>query len=81
MPRGSTATLTVSSGREQVPVSNVVGSDQSAAANLLGQAGFDTTTQTTSSDSVPKGSVIRTEPGAGTPLAKGSTVTLLVSSR
>nr|MDQ6927859.1 PASTA domain-containing protein [Actinomycetota bacterium] len=79
-PKGSTITLTTSSGREQVPVPNVVGRDQSAAANILGQAGFDTTTQTTSSDSVANGQVIRTEPGAGTPLAKGSTVTLIVST-
>ncbi len=79
-PKGSTVTLTVSTGREQVQVPNVVGRDQSAAANVLGQAGFDTSTQTTSSASVANGLVIRTEPGAGTPLAKGSTVTMIVST-
>jgi serine/threonine-protein kinase len=79
-PKGSTVTLTVSSGREQVPVPNVVGRDQSAAANILGQSGFDTSTQTTSSESVANGLVIRTEPTAGTPLAKGSTVTMIVST-
>lgn len=79
-PQGSTVTLTVSSGREQVPVPNVVGKEQSAAANILGQAGFDTSTQSTSSDTVATGSVIRTEPATGTPLAKGSTVTMIVST-
>ncbi|HUQ63215.1 MAG TPA: Stk1 family PASTA domain-containing Ser/Thr kinase [Acidimicrobiales bacterium] len=79
-PKGSTVTLAVSSGREQVPVPNVVGRDQSAAANILGQAGFDTSTQTSASDSVANGTVIRTEPGTGTPLAKGSTVTMIVST-
>jgi serine/threonine-protein kinase len=79
-PRGSTVTVTVSSGRQQVPVPNVAGRDQSAAANILGQAGFNVSTQTTSSDTVTAGSVIRTEPSAGTPLAKGSSVTMIVSS-
>lgn len=78
--KGATVTLTVSTGREQVQVPNVVGRDQSAAANILGQAGFNTSTQTTSSDSVANGLVIRTEPGTGTPLAKGSTVTMIVST-
>jgi serine/threonine-protein kinase len=76
----ATITLTISSGPEQVQVPSVTGQDQSAAANTLGQAGFKTTTQTTSSDSVANGLVIRTEPGAGTPLPKGSTVTMIVST-
>jgi serine/threonine-protein kinase len=79
-PKGSTVNLTVSSGPQQIQVPNVAGKDQSSAANILGQAGFNVSTQVTSSDSVPNGTVIRTEPGAGTPLAKGSTVTMIVSN-
>ena len=79
-PRGSTITLTVSSGREQVAVPNVVGREQSEAANILGRAGFTAAVRTENSDTVEVGRVIRTEPAAPTPLAKGSTVTLVVSA-
>lgn len=78
--KGSKVTLTVSSGREQVAVPNVVNRDQSDAANVLGQAGFTTSIQLQPSDTVPQGKVIRTDPAAPTPLTKGSTVTLIVSS-
>ncbi|HEX2191555.1 MAG TPA: Stk1 family PASTA domain-containing Ser/Thr kinase [Acidimicrobiales bacterium] len=79
-PKGSKVTIAVSSGREQVPVPNVAGRDQSEAANILGQAGFGTSTQVESSDTVPNGRVIRTDPSASTPTPKGSTVTVIVSS-
>ncbi|MFN2608065.1 MAG: Stk1 family PASTA domain-containing Ser/Thr kinase [Acidimicrobiales bacterium] len=79
-PPGSKVTLTVSTGREQVQVPDVTNADQSDAANRLGQAGFTTSVQLQASDTVPQGKVIRTAPSAGTPLAKGSTVALVVSS-
>jgi serine/threonine-protein kinase len=79
-PKGSKVTLIVSSGREQVAVPNVVGRDQSEAANILGQAGLTTAVDAQASDTVPAGRVIRTDPPAATPVKKGSTVTLLVSS-
>ena len=79
-PRGSRVTLTVSSGREQVAVPNVAGREQSDAANLLGRAGFTAAVRQESSDTVEAGRVIRTEPPSPTPLPKGSTVTLVVSS-
>ena len=79
-PKGSKVTLVVSSGREQVPVPNVVGREQSEAANVLGQSGFVTTVQTQTSESVEEGKVIRTDPASPTPLPKGSNVTLVVSS-
>ena len=79
-PKGSKVTIAVSSGREQVPVPNVAGRDQSEAANVLGQAGFATSTEAETSETVPSGRVIRTDPSAGTPAPKGSTVTLVVSS-
>jgi len=79
-PKGSKITIIVSSGPQQAPVPNVVGRDQSEAANILGQSGFTTSVQTQASDSVAEGKVIRTDPAAPTPLAKGSNVTLVVSS-
>jgi len=79
-PKGSKVTIIVSSGPQQAPVPNVVGRDQSEAANILGQSGFTTSVQSQSSESVAQGKVIRTDPAAPTPLAKGSNVTLVVSS-
>ncbi len=79
-PKGSTVTLTVSKGLEQITVPTVRGQTASDAANVLGQAGFRTTTRSEASSDVDPGDVIRTEPAAGTPLDRNSTVTLVVSS-
>jgi len=79
-PKGSTVTLTVSKGVEQIKVPDVRGRTEGDAANALGQAGFRTTTSTEPSDRTPAGSVIRTEPAAGTPLDRNATVSLIVSS-
>ena len=79
-PKGSNITLTVSKGVEQIPVPNVRGRSQSDAANLLGQAGFRTTSRTEASSDFDVGEVIRTDPASGTPLERNSVVTLIVSS-
>ncbi|HEX3622847.1 MAG TPA: Stk1 family PASTA domain-containing Ser/Thr kinase [Acidimicrobiales bacterium] len=79
-PKGSTVTLTVSKGPEQIVVPALRGRSQSDAANQLGQMGFRTVTRTEASSDVDPGDVIRTEPAAGTPLDRNSTVTLVVSS-
>jgi serine/threonine-protein kinase len=80
VPKGSDVTLTVSKGAAQVLVPNVGGRDAADAANQLGQLGFVTNSRTDNSNDVGSGKVIRTEPAAGTPLDKGSVVTLIVSS-
>ena len=79
-PKGSEVTLTVSSGKEKVAVPDVRNKDVGVAANELGQAGFKTVQQQESSETVGEGKVIRTSPAPGTPLERGSTVTLVVSS-
>jgi eukaryotic-like serine/threonine-protein kinase len=61
-------------------VPDVTNQDQATAAAALGAAGFQVTVQQAGSDTVPAGTVIGTNPPAGTPLAKGSPVTLIVSS-
>jgi serine/threonine-protein kinase len=73
--------LTISAGPAVVPVPDVSGKTVADASNVLGQAGFKvgTTTQEASS-TVDDGKVIRTDPGSGANLAKGSTVNLVVSS-
>ncbi len=72
--------LTVSSGLPEVPVPNVAGDDLATASNALGQAGFKVTSTQQSSTSVPVGKVIGTNPAAGTPVQKGATVQVIVSS-
>ncbi len=79
-PKGSTITLTVSKGVEQIKVPDVRGRTEGDAANQLGQAGFRTTTSSEPSDRTTAGAVIRTEPAAGTPLDRNATVSLIVSS-
>jgi serine/threonine-protein kinase len=77
---GSTVTLTVSQGPEEVRVPDVRSRDAADAANVLGQAGLRTSFRNEASSDVPAGKVIRTDPDATTTLPKGSTVTLVVSS-
>jgi serine/threonine-protein kinase len=63
-----------------VAVPGTTGQDPTAAAALLGQAGFQVTTAPTPSDTIPTGQVIGTFPPAGTQLPKGTSVALLVST-
>jgi len=79
-PKGSNVTLTVSKGLEQIAVPNVRGRTLNDAANLLGQAGFRTTSRNEPSEDFNRGEVIRTEPASGTPLERNGLVTLVVSS-
>jgi serine/threonine-protein kinase len=73
--------LVVATGKTQVPVPDVAGKTAADAANELGSVGqFKTTVVEEQSDTVAKGKVIRTEPPKDTPLEKGSTVTIVVSS-
>jgi serine/threonine-protein kinase len=80
LAKGKTVTLTVSSGPEQVSIPDEKGKDAATAANDLGNLGLKTAIKDEPSDTVDKGKVIRTEPGSGTKVDKGSTVTLVVSS-
>jgi serine/threonine-protein kinase len=79
-PKGSAVVLTVSSGREQVEIPEVAGREPAAAANLLGQRGFEVTTRQQASSDVDEGLVIGTDPAAGTRADRGSLVTLIISS-
>jgi serine/threonine-protein kinase len=78
---GTRPAVTVTVAREPaVPVPDVAGQDPFAAAATLGGASFQVQTVQTPSDTVPNGRVIGTDPGAGTPLPRGSAVKLLVST-
>jgi serine/threonine-protein kinase len=78
--KNSVVTITVSSGAGDVSIPNVVGLTASTASNQLGQAGFTVTTTSQSSSTTPSGSVISTNPTAGTKAAKGSAVAIVVST-
>jgi eukaryotic-like serine/threonine-protein kinase len=80
--QGDTIKLVVSAGPNQVSVPSVAGLPQaSAEANLKADAyGFVVTVQQEPSDTVAAGNATRTDPAAGTLVAKGSPIILYVSS-
>jgi len=80
LDKGSTVTLTVSSGPGQRDVPSVAGLSQSAAQSALRRSGFRAAVGSEASDKVAKGVAISTTPSAGTPLDAGSVVMLTVSS-
>ena len=80
LPRGSIVTVEFSSGAGEEEVPDVSGRSSSEAGNILGRAGFEASFEDEESSDVPEGQVIRTDPPAGTPLEKGSQVTVHVSS-
>jgi serine/threonine-protein kinase len=78
--KGSTVTLTVSKGREQVAVPQVVGLTAKSARGRLDNAGLTASERDENSTTVEKGRVISASPGEGEKVDKGSSVTLVVSS-
>jgi serine/threonine-protein kinase len=78
--RGTRVILVVSSGPPTVALTNVEGLSAEQALAKLRAAGFKPTTQREPSATVSAGNVIATDPSAGTKLAVGSPVTVLVSS-
>ena len=80
--RGSTVTLTVSSGRPTVPAI-APGTPVADAEQAVRKAGLQPVRSTTASEyseTVPKGAVVRTQPASGAALPIGGAVTLVVSS-
>ncbi|TQM14107.1 Stk1 family PASTA domain-containing Ser/Thr kinase [Pseudonocardia kunmingensis] len=80
--RGSTVTVTVSSGRPTVP-DVAPGTSVAAAEQAIREAGLTpvrSSEATEDSDSVPEGAVVRTDPEAGEEVATGEPVTIVVSS-
>lgn len=77
---GTTVTLSVSTGPALVEIPDVSGLTPKEARKRLEDQGLVVTLVNKASDTVPKGSVIRTDPAAGTEISVGSTVKILVSS-
>ncbi|MFB7720632.1 MULTISPECIES: Stk1 family PASTA domain-containing Ser/Thr kinase [unclassified Nocardia] len=77
---GGQVTITLGSGPEKVRVPDVVGQQIDVAQpNLTDSAGFKVSVQEVPNN-LPKGTVIGTNPAAGTMADKGSTVTVQVST-
>jgi serine/threonine-protein kinase len=76
---GSTVTITISDGIEQVQVDDVVGKQYDSAKAILEGNGFKVAQKGKSSDTVPEGEVMSQDPTAGNTVDKGATVTLTVS--
>ena len=83
--KGTSVSLTVSLGKkpeEKPKVPSVAGTSESNANQMIINAGLTPSSTVTyqASDSVPAGCVISCSPAAGTEVAKGSTVSLVVST-
>ncbi len=78
--KGSEVKLYVSAGKEQVVIPDVSGQDQVEASNALGARSLTVEKVSQASDSVEAGKVIGTNPAAGTSVAKGQKIQLIVSS-
>src|SRR5581483_1425965 len=78
--KGTIIKLFVSTGKQQVQIPDVSGEDPATAANTLGNKGLTIEQVTQPSDTVESGTVIGTSPAAGSSVAKGSKVQLIVSS-
>lgn len=80
--KGSTVTLSVSSGPQNVQVPDVTGIPQDQATQELTNQGFNVAvvTEPSTDPSVPQGDVFQTDPAAGTYEPQGSTVTIYVAS-
>jgi serine/threonine-protein kinase len=78
--RGSTVTITVSLGPGTVAIPRVAGLRVPEARRVLERKGFEVVVERRSSDSVPAGKAIGTDPRRGTNVAPGETVTLIAST-
>ena len=72
-------TLIVSSGPQLLAVPDVISHSQDDARNQLQNAGFDVNVVQQFSDTEDQGTVISQDPGGGSQLERGHTVTITVS--
>jgi serine/threonine-protein kinase len=78
--RGTTVTLIVSRGRERVAVPDVVGQTQADAEAALQNAGLAASVSQREDGTVAAGTVLAQDPAAGTSVALGRTVALVVAT-
>lgn len=75
----STISLIISDGPQPVPVPSISGKTFEQASAIISGAGFSPARRDDFSDTVAAGSIIGTDPGAGTEIQKGATVSIVVS--
>jgi serine/threonine-protein kinase len=75
-----TVTLVVSAGKERFTVPDVHGTDEADARAALGKIPVQLVTSQQSNDTVPKGTVIGTQPAQGSAVKRDQAVTILISS-
>jgi len=77
--RGSTVTITVSTGKPQVSVPNVVGMKEAKANSTVSRAGLTPVREEREvTDPAQDGVVIEQRPGSGSEVDKGSQVVIVV---
>lgn len=77
--RDATVSITVSKGREVIPIEDFTGRPADEAERALSDAGFEVSVERSFDDDVPAGMVIRQEPSSGTGY-RGDQVQLEVST-
>lgn len=78
--KGTKVDLVVSKGKQPIPVPDLTGKPQAEAEAALSSAGLTSTVASSEfSDTVPKGSVIKTTPAPGSTAYKGDSVQLVIS--
>ena len=79
LSRGSTVTITVSTGRPQVDVPDVIGLSEDSARSRLTSAGLKPVTQErTVTDPTQDGMVVEQRPASGTQVAEGREVVIVI---
>jgi serine/threonine-protein kinase len=78
--QGSAVQMVVSSGKQQVTIPSLTGTDPATAGQQLGALGLTVTTAQEPSPTVPAGQVTRTNPPAGSSVPVGSAVTVYTST-
>jgi eukaryotic-like serine/threonine-protein kinase len=79
LTRGETVTITVSTGRPQVDVPDVIGMNERSASSRLRSAGLEPVTQErTVTDPAQDGVVVEQRPGAGTQVDRGRQVVIVI---
>ncbi len=77
--KGTEVTLVVSSGPQQVAVSDVVGLTQEEARRTLTGQGLQVSVVEEGSDAAEPGTVLRQDPAGGTAVDPGATITIVVA--
>ncbi len=77
--KGTTVTLTVSSGEKTISLTNVVGMSRENAISTLEGQGLKVEIDTENSDTVEEGTVISMSPAAKSEVKEGSSVRIVVS--